>query len=42
MIEIEMKQLEGLKSATVEWSGGWVTLEDKQGKIISIRSKKKE
>jgi hypothetical protein len=42
MIEIEMKQLKGLKSASVEWSGGWVTLEDKQGKIISIRSKKKE
>ncbi len=39
MIEIEMKQLEGLKSGSVEWSGGWVTLEDKQGKIISIRSK---
>jgi len=42
MIEIEMKQLDGLKSGSVEWSGGWVTLEDKQGKIISIRSKKKE
>ena len=42
MIEIEMKQLDGLKSGSVEWSGGWVTLEDKQGKIMSIRSKKKE
>ena len=42
MIKIEMKQLKGLKSDPVEWSGGWVTLEDSQGKLISIRSKKKE
>lgn len=41
-IDIEMKQIEGLISGPVEWSGGWVTLEDRKGKIISIRSKLKK
>ncbi len=41
MIEIEMERL-GLVTDSVEWSGGWVTLEDKKGKIISVRSKNKK
>jgi len=42
MIAIEMKQIEGLISGPIEWSGGWVTFEDRKGKIISIKSKMKK
>ena len=38
---VEMKLANNLPNVNVEWEGGWVTLKDKEGNIISIRSKKK-
>lgn len=41
-INVEMQSPNNLSSPNVEWDGGWVTLEDKEGKIKSIRLKKKD
>jgi hypothetical protein len=40
VVEIEMLPAVNNTDINVEWSGGWVTLEDKDGKVKCIRSKK--
>ncbi len=32
-------KLVDIRQANVEWEGGWVTLESKKGKVISVKSK---
>ncbi len=38
-LKIEMIPASGINDAHVEWSGGWVTIEEKNGEIKCVRSK---
>ena len=40
VVEIEMLPAVNNTDIDVEWAGGWVTLQDKDGKVKCIRSKK--
>lgn len=41
-IEFEMTLLDSLKFDSVEWAGGWVTLKNRKGNVICVKSKRKE
>lgn len=40
-LNIEMKPVQNLNTPNILWEGGWVTYEDKDGKIKSIKTKEK-